>query len=63
MGPSFTRASVIAATNKFTDHSADGLVNPTDWSRQHEAPAQDKPFVCWSNANRDWSEPKPTSFA
>ncbi|MCK9930273.1 hypothetical protein MXD62_24435 [Frankia sp. Mgl5] len=54
---------MIAATSRFTDYSADGLVNPTDWSRQHETPTQDKPFVCWSNANRDWSEPKSTSFA
>ncbi|CAI7975483.1 hypothetical protein FRAHR75_1990003 [Frankia sp. Hr75.2] len=23
---------------------------------------KDKPFVCWSNANRDWSEPKPTKL-
>jgi hypothetical protein len=22
----------------------------------------DKPWLCWDNANRDWSEPVPTSF-
>jgi ABC-type branched-subunit amino acid transport system substrate-binding protein len=35
-GPSFDRAKVIAATNKLTAFSAGGLINPIDWSRQHE---------------------------
>jgi hypothetical protein len=35
-GPSFTRQSVIDATNKMTAYSAGGLVNPIDWTRQHE---------------------------
>jgi hypothetical protein len=90
-GPHFTRASVIAATNKLTAYSADGLLNPVNWSRQHNPPTEadpltngykqecwaavrvvkgnfktvgpkSKPFLCWSNANRDWSEPVPTDF-
>jgi ABC-type branched-subunit amino acid transport system substrate-binding protein len=90
-GPNFDRAKVIAATNKMTAYTADGLLNPIDWSRQHNPPTQDdpatngykqdcvamvrvvhgefqtvapkdKPFLCWSNADRNWSEPVPTSF-
>ena len=36
-GPNFTAASVIDATNKLTAYTADGLVQPIDWSRQHDA--------------------------
>jgi branched-chain amino acid transport system substrate-binding protein len=36
-GPSFSRESVIAATNKMTAYDAGGLINPIDWSRQHSA--------------------------
>jgi ABC-type branched-subunit amino acid transport system substrate-binding protein len=90
-GPNFDRAKVIAATNEITDYSADGLLNPIDWSRQHNPPTQDdpttngyvkecsslvrvvkgefevvgdasKPFICWSNANRDWAEPTHENF-
>ncbi|KPM50789.1 branched-chain amino acid ABC transporter substrate-binding protein [Frankia sp. R43] len=91
-GPNFDRKSVVAATNRMTDYDAGGLVNPIDWSRQHEWPTQDdpathgyrqecyafveirngkfqifggtaeKPFVCWQNKDRSWSEPTPTSF-
>ena len=90
-GENFDRASVIEATNEITDYSAGGLVNPIDWSRQHEAPTQDdpathgyahecaafvqvhdgefetvndadKPWSCWDNGSRDWSEPEPTNF-
>ncbi|CAO5171435.1 Branched-chain amino acid ABC transporter substrate-binding protein [Frankia sp. AiPs1] len=92
-GEPFTRRSVVAATNRFTNYSADGVVNPIDWSRQHQAPTpddptthdsklecialirigtggsfgiagatKDKPFACWSNADRGWSKPTPTSF-
>jgi ABC-type branched-subunit amino acid transport system substrate-binding protein len=35
-GPSFTRESVIAATNKMTAFTAGGMIGPIDWSRQHE---------------------------
>jgi len=42
-GPDFTRASVIAATNEMTDYTADGLTQPVDWSRQHEAATEDDP--------------------
>ncbi len=89
-GPEFDRAAVVAATNALTDFTADGLVVPIDWSRQHGVategdPAADyemecqsvvkvvdgafetvappeKPWVCWSNENLDWSEPSPTDF-
>lgn len=91
-GPSFTRQSVIDATNKITDFTAGGLVPPIDWTRMHDSPTQadpkthgpaqecasfvqvkggkfnlvggtaEKPFVCWSNANRDWTDPTLTSF-
>jgi ABC-type branched-subunit amino acid transport system substrate-binding protein len=42
-GASFDRAKVIAATNKLTNFTADGLVPPIDWTRQHEPPTQDDP--------------------
>jgi ABC-type branched-subunit amino acid transport system substrate-binding protein len=42
-GPNFDRAKVIAATNEITHYTAGGLINPIDWSRQHEAPTQDDP--------------------
>jgi branched-chain amino acid transport system substrate-binding protein len=42
-GPEFDRASVIAATNAMTAFTADGIVNPIDWTRQHEPPTQDDP--------------------
>ncbi|CAO5239865.1 Leucine-binding protein domain-containing protein [Frankia sp. AgKG'84/4] len=42
-GASFTRASVIAATNKMTAFTGGGLVAPIDWSRQHEEPTQQDP--------------------
>ena len=44
-GPRLDRASVIAATNKMTKYSADGLVNPIDWSRQHVAPTDADPVT------------------
>lgn len=42
-GPEFDQASVIAATNALTDFDAGGLINPVDWSRQHEAPTEGDP--------------------
>ncbi|HMG43131.1 MAG TPA: ABC transporter substrate-binding protein [Acidimicrobiales bacterium] len=42
-GEGFDRAGVIEATNAITDYSATGLVNPIDWSRQHDAPTEDDP--------------------
>ena len=42
-GENFDRAGVIAATNELTDYSATGIVNPIDWSRQHDAPTEDDP--------------------
>lgn len=92
-GPDFTRASVIDATNKMTEYSADGLISPIDWSRQHQFPTQQDPtthgykfecqalvkvrngkfevvggtkqdpFACWSNENRNWSQPRAMSFS
>ncbi len=44
-GPDFDRASVIAATNQMTAYDAGGLVNPVDWSRQHDAPTDDDPVT------------------
>jgi len=37
-GPEFDRAKVIEATNEMTEYTADGLIPPIDWSRQHEPP-------------------------
>jgi ABC-type branched-subunit amino acid transport system substrate-binding protein len=90
-GPQFDRESAIAAMNSITDYDAGGLLNPIDWTRQHNPPTEDdrsndyaqeclatvrvvdgafdladappdKPWMCWSNDNRDWAEPVPTSF-
>jgi ABC-type branched-subunit amino acid transport system substrate-binding protein len=90
-GPNFDRAKVIAAINKMTAFSADGLINPIDWTRQHVPPTQDdpythgflkecavqvkvvngafktvapkdKPWICFDNKTRDWSEPEFTDF-
>jgi ABC-type branched-subunit amino acid transport system substrate-binding protein len=44
-GPGFDRAKVIAATNKMTAYSADGMVNPIDWSRQHVPPTDADPVT------------------
>jgi ABC-type branched-subunit amino acid transport system substrate-binding protein len=44
-GPGFDRQKVIDATNKMTHYSADGLVNPIDWSRQHIAPTDADPVT------------------
>lgn len=37
-GPEFSRQSVIDATNRLTAYDAGGLINPIDWTRQHNAP-------------------------
>jgi len=43
-GEQFDRAKVISATNtKLTAYTADGLVPPIDFSRQHEAPTAEDP--------------------
>jgi hypothetical protein len=44
-GPEFDQAKVVEATNTFTEYTADGLVTPTDWSRQHTAPTPDDPVT------------------
>lgn len=91
-GPNFDRAKLIAAVNGTEDYTADGLISPLDFGRQHIAPTPEdpatngpqfdcvalvrvvdgefelvsedakKPFFCWSNENRDWSEPESRSF-
>ena len=42
-GEDFDRESVIAATNEMTEYTADGLTQPVDWSRQHEARTDEDP--------------------
>jgi hypothetical protein len=44
-GPDFDQAKVVEATNTFTDYTGNGLINPTDWSRQHEPPTADDPLT------------------
>jgi ABC-type branched-subunit amino acid transport system substrate-binding protein len=34
-GPDFTREKVIAAINEITDYTADGILGPVDWTKQH----------------------------
>lgn len=40
-GQDFSRESVIDALNQVTDYTAGGLIQPIDWTRQHQAPTQD----------------------
>ena len=40
-GPQFDRAKAIAATNTLEDYTADGLVPPTDFGRQHVPPTEE----------------------
>src|SRR3546814_13468425 len=35
-GPEFDQAGVVAATHGIEDFTADGLMPPMDWGRQHE---------------------------
>ncbi|MCY4272758.1 MAG: ABC transporter substrate-binding protein [bacterium] len=38
-GPEFSREAIVEATNTgLTEYSANGLINETDWSRQHNPP-------------------------
>ena len=39
-GPEFSRESVLAATNAMTAFDAGRLINPIDWTRQHDAPTE-----------------------
>ena len=39
-GPQFDRASVVAATNGFTDWTNKGMTPTVDWSTAHNAPAE-----------------------
>jgi len=49
-GPDFDRASVIAAMNAITDYSADGLLEPVDWTTAHT------PYTVDQQLERDGSE-------
>jgi len=42
-GPQFDRQAVIDATNEMTEYTADGLMPPVDWTRQHTVPTVDDP--------------------
>jgi ABC-type branched-subunit amino acid transport system substrate-binding protein len=44
-GPEFDRDSVVEATNAIEDYTADGVLSPVDWSRQHEPPTPDDPLA------------------
>lgn len=37
-GPEFDREKVISALNQVTDYTADGMIVPIDWTRQHKEP-------------------------
>ncbi|HEX5615695.1 MAG TPA: ABC transporter substrate-binding protein [Acidimicrobiia bacterium] len=39
-GPEFTQEGVIGALNTLTDFTANGMVVPIDWTKQHEDPAK-----------------------
>ncbi len=41
-GPEFSQEKVIQALNGLTDFTADGLVAPIDWTKQHADPAKNK---------------------
>lgn len=40
-GPEFSQQGVIDGLNRLTDVSADGLIVPIDWTKQHNDPAAD----------------------
>src|SRR3546814_20002797 len=42
-GPEFDQAGVVAATNGIEDFTANGLMPPMDWGRQHEPWTEDDP--------------------
>jgi branched-chain amino acid transport system substrate-binding protein len=39
-GPEFSQQKVIDALNTLTDYSANGMIPPIDWTKQHEDPAK-----------------------
>jgi branched-chain amino acid transport system substrate-binding protein len=41
-GPEFTQQKVIDGLNSQTDYSANGFVQPIDWTKQHNDPATDE---------------------
>jgi len=51
-GPEFDRQAVIDALNTLTAYTADGLIQPIDWTLQHEDPAEsvdNRPELTCSN--------------
>lgn len=42
-GPEFDQESVTAAANSFTEYSADGILQPIDWTRAHTPYTADDP--------------------
>ena len=54
-GPSSTAQTVIDATNQMTDYNADGLINPIDWTRQHDAAARRTPATTRGRNAPRWS--------
>ena len=41
-GPEFSREALLTTINTtFTAHDANGLINPVDWTRQHDAPTNE----------------------
>src|SRR5262249_7122389 len=39
-GPDFSQQKVIQSLNGVTDFTADGLISPIDWTKQHNDPAK-----------------------
>jgi branched-chain amino acid transport system substrate-binding protein len=45
-GPQFTRQKVIDALNKLTDYTADGLISPRNWTKEHNI-THDQACTAW----------------
>ena len=52
-GPQFDRASVVAATNGFTDWTNKGMTPTVDWSTAHNAPVEGDPFTLLHDVRAD----------
>lgn len=53
-GPVFDRQSVVEASNGFTAYSAEGLLNPIDWTRQHVPPTEGDPAHDYAKECVSW---------
>ena len=53
-GPVFDRQRVVEASNGFTAYSAEGLINPIDWTRQHVPPTEGDPAHDYANECVSW---------